>query len=317
MLPARRTLLSLVACLGLTWLSAGQGTTSVGYEKPVDLPGLPNVIRVSEKLFSGGSPDGVLGFQSLRSLGIKTIISVDGARPAVTLAKKHGMRYVHLPIGYDGVTREQALALARAVRDLPGPVYIHCHHGKHRSPAAAAAIQVCLDKTCTVAQAIALMKRAGTDPRYIGLYAAPSRLERPDKQELDGAPADFPETAQVPAFAQAMVKIGGHWEHLVAIRQSGWKPPRTHPDLDPPHEALQLLEHYRELIRTAEVRKRPRDFQSWLADAEKAAAALESVLREGAKKGIDLRAAEKAFQQSRQLCVQCHGKYRDVPQAPR
>ncbi len=27
---------------------------------------------------------------------------------------------------------------AKAVRDLPGKIYIHCHHGKHRSAAAAA-----------------------------------------------------------------------------------------------------------------------------------------------------------------------------------
>src|SRR5215510_11511668 len=66
--------------------------------KPVDMPGLHNVIHVADRLFSGGAPEGDAGFDSLKKLGIKTILSVDGARPEVARAKQHGMRYVHLPI---------------------------------------------------------------------------------------------------------------------------------------------------------------------------------------------------------------------------
>src|SRR5262245_3837035 len=97
----------------------------------VEAPGLPNVYRVTDRLYSGGSPVGDTGFASLQKLGIRTVISVDGVRPDVQRARKHGLRYIHLPIGYDGVPRAKALRLARAVRDLPGPVYLHCHHGKH------------------------------------------------------------------------------------------------------------------------------------------------------------------------------------------
>ena len=41
------------------------------------------------------------------------------------------------PIGYDGVPREQALRMIKAVQVAKGPVYFHCHHGKHRGPAGA------------------------------------------------------------------------------------------------------------------------------------------------------------------------------------
>ena len=37
------------------------------------------------------------------------------------LAKKYGMRYVHLPHGYDGIPEERIAELAKAVRDLPQP----------------------------------------------------------------------------------------------------------------------------------------------------------------------------------------------------
>lgn len=283
--------------------------------KPVEMPGLHNIIYVTEKLYSGGSPEDDAGFESLKQLGIKTILSVDGARPDVARAKKLGMRYVHLPMGYDGVTQEQAMKLAKAVRDLSGPIYIHCHHGKHRSPGAAAAIILCLDDNCTVGQAVDIMKRAGTDPRYTGLYAAPKELKRPTPEDLDRLRVEFPETARIHAMAEAMVHIDHHWENLTHIKKAGWNVPKNHPDLDPPHEALQLREHFRELARQPSLQERPADFKSWLGQAETAARELEENLLKTAKdKEASLDAAEKAFARSRMLCSQCHGKYRDVPQ---
>jgi len=99
---------------------------------------LPNAVHVHAKVISGGQPDGEAAFQELHRLGVKTVISVDGAAPDLELAKKYGLRYVHLPHGYDGIPEPRVQELAKAVRDLEGPIYIHCHHGKHRSPAAAA-----------------------------------------------------------------------------------------------------------------------------------------------------------------------------------
>jgi protein tyrosine phosphatase (PTP) superfamily phosphohydrolase (DUF442 family)/cytochrome c556 len=282
--------------------------------EPLDMPGLHNVIFVSKSLFSGGVPEGDAGFASLARLGIKTIISVDGAKPDVERAKKAGMRYVHLPIGYDGIIQDQALALAKAVRDLPGPVFIHCHHGKHRSPAAAAAVQMCLDPDCTVSRAVEIMKRAGTDPHYTGLYAVPSVLKRPAPDELNAFQHEFPAIAKISALAEVMVQIDKHWEHLTLIRSQGWKAPRDHADLDPPHEALQLLEQFREMARLDAVKKRSADFKAMLTDAEKAAQELESALRASPKIGeANPQPAEKAFQRSRALCTQCHTAYRDNP----
>lgn len=282
--------------------------------KPVDLTGIHNVIHVSDKLYSGSAPEGKEAFETLKKLGIKTILSVDGAKPDVKLAKDVGLKYVHMPIGYDGVSQEMAVKLAKAVRDLDGPIYIHCHHGKHRSPGAAAAIRYCLDDKCTVAQAVDIMKRAGTDPKYKGLFDAPNALKRPSKEDLDKLKIEFPEVAVIPALAGAMVEIDERWDHLGLIRKANWLTPKNHPDLDPPHEALQLFEHYRELARRPEIVKREKDFKAWLADSEKASAELEAALRDKAKP--DTKAAEKAYQSVRSLCADCHAKYRDVPQKP-
>jgi protein tyrosine phosphatase (PTP) superfamily phosphohydrolase (DUF442 family) len=281
----------------------------------VEAAGLHNVYRLTERLYSGSSPEGDAGFASLRKLGVRTVISVDGARPDVERARKHGLRYVHLPIGYDGVPEAQALRIARAVRDLPGPVYLHCHHGKHRGPAAAAVAHLCLDGRCGVETAVEEMRRAGTDPRYTGLYAAPGQIRRPTREVLDRVPADFPEVAEVAALAQAMVAVDERWDRLQQVRAAGWKVPPDHPDIDPPHEALQLQEQYREAARLPQVEARPADFRRRLAEAEGGAAELERVLRQGREKGtVDGAAAEAAFRRSAAGCVECHGRYRDVPQ---
>jgi protein tyrosine phosphatase (PTP) superfamily phosphohydrolase (DUF442 family) len=284
--------------------------------EPIEAPGLHNVLRLSDTLYSGSSPEGDEGFASLRNLGIKTVISVDGARPDVERARKYGLRYVHLPIGYDGVPEEQAWRIARAVRDLPGPVYLHCHHGKHRGPAAAATALVCLDSDCPAEAAVAVLRQAGTDPRYTGLYASPVQVRRPTQEDLDRMPAEFPEMAEVTGLAQSMVRIDERWDRLKEVRAAGWKVPPGHPDLDPPHEALQLAEQYREAARLPEMTdRRSEEFRRWLADAEKDAADLEAILRRGKEKGtVDGATAEAQFRKAAADCARCHGKYRDVPQ---
>ena len=140
----RNSLLLLVLAAGAALLAEEQPAAPKRAPQPAvlkKLPArhLPNALQVHLQVISGGQPEGEAGFAELKGLGIKTIISVDGAKPDLELAKKFGLRYVHLPHGYDGIPEERVEELAKAVRDLPGPIYIHCHHGKHRSPAAASA----------------------------------------------------------------------------------------------------------------------------------------------------------------------------------
>jgi protein tyrosine phosphatase (PTP) superfamily phosphohydrolase (DUF442 family) len=290
----------------------------VAADPPIEGPtkmeagGVPNLIRLSDRIYQGAMPQGDAGFASLEKLGVKTVISVDGALPDLEDAHKHGIRYVHLPMGYDGMTREQALRLAKAVRDLPGPVYIHCHKGTQRGPTAAAVARLFLDDQCTVDQALAGMKLAGFDPRYTGLWAAPKELKRPTTKELDEFSADFTEAAPPPGLTQVMVAVNTTFENVQAIRKAEWKTPKDKPDIDPPHEGLQLVEHFKELQRQPKTVARPEDFRKKLAEAETRAETLEDVLRGAKGKTIDATAAEDAYKQMDAACLKCHTVYRDV-----
>src|SRR5262245_27751574 len=119
---------------------------SVTEDQPREYPGIHNAVAFHPGFVSGSAPDGDAGFDTLRAMGVKTIISVDGAQPEVAQAQARGIRYIHLPIGYNGFDEQRRLQLVRATRDAmkDGPVYIHCHHGKHRSAGAAATIAASL-----------------------------------------------------------------------------------------------------------------------------------------------------------------------------
>ncbi len=305
--------LPAVVILGLV-LRAGL-SAEPGAPQKITSEVLPNAYRVTEKVISGGQPAGAAAFVELKTLGVKTVISVDGARPDVALAKKYGLRYVHLPHGYDGVPDERVKELAKAVRDLPGTIYIHCHHGKHRSPAASAVACVAAGLLKPDA-ALAVLKTAGTSENYRGLYQSAQSVRPLDDKLLDELAAEFPETVKLPPIADAMVEIEHTHDHLKALVAGGWKRLAKQPDLDPAHEALLMKEHYHELLRTDDVRRQPAEFRAILQAGERDAESLEVLLRSWQKAGSVGSPPEgigKAFTAVSQSCTACHSKFRDVP----
>ncbi len=230
---------------------------------PIEAEGIANLFRLGPDLYSGSQPEGDAGFEQLRDLGVRTIVTVDGALPDIERARWFGMRYVHLPIGYDGVPRDQALRIVQAVRALPGPVFIHCHHGMHRGPSAAA---VCAMATLdwSPERALRWLNEAGTAPEYRGLYESVASFTPPTDAELAEVGTDLPERAEVPALVEAMVAIDARWDALKAIRAAGFHVPDDQPDLDPPHEALQLRELFRESARRPDTIDRGADFAGML-----------------------------------------------------
>jgi protein tyrosine phosphatase (PTP) superfamily phosphohydrolase (DUF442 family) len=298
----------LVASFACLLVFAPQAAPGPRFQK-IDNARLPNAYRLTDKVISGGQPDGEQAYADLAALGVKTVISVDGAKPDVASAKKHGLRYVHLPHGYDGVPDRRVQELAKAVRDLPGPIYIHCHHGKHRSPAAAAAACVSIG-VLTSAQAQDLLTTAGTSPNYRGLYDSVRNARPLSARTLDELKVEYHETEKVPPMADAMIAIEHHHDHLKAIAAANWKSPREHPDLDPPHEALLLSEQFTELLRTEAVVKETDAFNSLVREGEAAAQELEASLR---AKPFDAKRSTAAFTKITTNCQTCHQKFRDVP----
>ncbi len=275
--------------------------------KPVDFPGLHNVVTYVAGMYSGSVPDGDAGFASLRELGVRTILSVDGSPPDVARAQAHGMRYVHLPVGYNGVRPERTLEIARAIHDLGGPVYVHCHHGKHRSAGALGAAAVTLG-LLTPDEATARMKVSGTAENYKGLYQCVADATPADAARLATASDAFPAVSKTSGFTQTMVAVDEEFDSLKAIEKAQWGAPADHPDLVPIAVAARLENLFRGLEADADVKSRPEDFQRWIHDSTAQSKAIEIELEKAAPSG---EALAEQFKKLGQTCKQCHAKYRD------
>ncbi len=302
---------------GFTQQPAGQieGVSPDLLPRKLDSQAVPNPVQVHPKVISGGLPVGEAAFQTLVDWGVRTIVSVDAAKPDLATAKRYGLRYVHLPHGYDGVPDDRVRELAKAVRELPGLVYVHCHHGKHRSPAAASVACIAAGMI-PPSDGLQILKLAGTSEGYRGLFQSAASAEAIPAGDLNRIEVEFRETVQVPPLAEAMVDLGHLHDHLKQIAAAGWRPPKNHPDLDPAHEALLLREQFTELLRTEQVQSQPLPFRRLLRRSEVDAQALHQLLSDWKPAETDSPPPKRVEQLAGRIseqCKACHVRYRDVP----
>lgn len=302
----------LLCCVGLMIHSYQQAaaatstapTNSTIY-KSTEITGIHNAFIVGGRVFSGSQPEGDKAFEALAKLGVKTIISVDGSKPDVEAARKHGLRYVHLPFGYDTVPTNRVAELVKALETSPGPVFVHCHHGLHRGPTAVAILCEATQNWSTN-RAEAWMRDAGTASDYAGLYRSVAAFSHPTKAQL-AAVKELPEIARTSSLVDAMVAIDEHYTRLKLSRQAGWKAPPGQPDVSPAHEALMLSEQFAEIARTQEGLSRSKDYQERLAEATKAARELHQLLG-----GTSMQPTiDSAFAKVGETCSACHRRYRN------
>jgi protein tyrosine phosphatase (PTP) superfamily phosphohydrolase (DUF442 family) len=274
---------------------------SVWAQQPLSAkPAIESLHPLTPQLISGGQPKGDGAFSKLAEMGVKTIVSVDGAKPDLELAKKHGLRYIHIPIGYDGVDADAQAALTRVMREAKGPIFIHCHHGKHRGPAAAAVACMAAGKM-TNAQAAEFMKLAGTGKEYAGLWRDVAAF----KPLAPDAPLPpLVEVAQVDSLAGAMAGLDRAWDGVKLCQAAGWKTPANHADLAPAHQALVAWEGLVESRRMAD--NSDPQMARWLDEAVAEAAQLRQSIQTG-----DEASASRRFKQVEAACARCHEQYRN------
>jgi hypothetical protein len=258
-------------------------------------------MRPADHIFSGSEPHGEEAFASLKQMGIKTIVSVDGARPNVEAARRHGLRYIHIPIGYDGISDQAGAALARLVKEADGPFYVHCHHGRHRGPAAAAV--ACVASGATQGKgALQILEKAGTSKDYLGLWRDVEDYTPPV------AGANLPELveiAEIESLTAAMAQIDRACDNLKRCQKAKWSAPKKHPDLVPALQAFLVREGFHESGRHLADRYTDH-FKAQLSGAEKAADKLGQAVLSG-----NLDQADARFGILMQSCKQCHAEYRN------
>ena len=102
------------------------------WAQPLDVPGLPNLHRVSPALYRGAQPAGA-GWAGLERLGIRTVLSLRGLHADVIPAGV-ALDARRIPCDTWDLETEDALRFLALVTD-PGaqPVFVHCQHGADRT----------------------------------------------------------------------------------------------------------------------------------------------------------------------------------------
>jgi len=298
-------ILAAAACEATEQQASDPGSASqVAYDAAGGPEGLPRYRRWSDRIGQGGQPEGDIAFKNLKALGYETILTVDGSVPDVETAKKYGLTYVHVPIGYDGIPREEALKIVKAAEMCKKPVYVHCHHGRHRGPAAAMLARMAVEGV-TNENAVKGLELSGTSPKYSGLWKCVREFQVPTDAELSKI-KKLPSSVRPEGLRGMMVDVAHRFTFLKASKMEEWKTPKDHPDVSPPHEARMLWENYREIVRLDEAKKHGKEFLRLANEGEKHATSLEEALR-----AKNFERAGQAYKKLKKNCDSCHADYRN------
>ena len=285
---------------------------SLPQAEPENHADLHNVFHLSDQIVSGSEPDGEQAIARIAAMGVRTILSVDGKTPDADTAAKYGMRYVHVPIQYRGISPDELMRIAKTFRELEGPFYVHCFHGKHRGPTAAAVGRLVLDGAARDRAIGEMRQYCGTSASYEGLYRTVAVGAIPTAEETGRYSWSFPAAHQFGGFRQVMVETPRIFDPLKEMSRFGWKPPEDHPDLSPANEAGRLADVFAQAAKLEEVQDRPADFIQGLHEASERARALRAALErlEAGGDGADA-AARIALDRVGQSCTDCHKVYRN------
>jgi len=258
----------------------------------------------SRTVLSGSLPHGEKAYETLAELGVKTVISVDAARPELEFAEKNGLRYIHIPIKYSGITEEQRAALALALAQSEGTVYIHCHHGKHRGPAAAAIGLVGIG-ACSPEQCKLMMEQAGTSAKYTGLWGDVAGAGVLDGASLAKAAPFIVEYARIEGLPAIMAEMDRAFDHLDVLSDNAWQAPAYHPDLSAVSEAGHLHDLFRTILADESLPVPSEQYAEIMARSAQLSTVLETQLSQGMQKE-----AAETFKMLGNSCNECHATYR-------
>jgi len=142
------------------------------WAQPLDLPGVPNLHKVSAALYRSAQPT-ARGMKSLAALGVKTVVDLrfwHGDREKIGRAPLAAERIAMVPWDLD---EDDAVRFLRIATDpARAPVLVHCHDGADRTGAFCALYRICV-QGWTREQAIREMVDGGYGYHEIWLNVVP------------------------------------------------------------------------------------------------------------------------------------------------
>ena len=99
----------------------------------IELPGLPNLHKVSDDLYRGAQPTAE-GMKQLKKLGIKTVVNLRSLHLDRDEIKDAGLAYEHINMTtWNTEDKDVIRFLQIAIDSNRTPVFVHCQHGADRT----------------------------------------------------------------------------------------------------------------------------------------------------------------------------------------
>lgn len=99
----------------------------------IELPGLPNLHKVSDELYRGAQPTAE-GMKQLEKLGVKTVVNLRFLHSDRDEIKDAGLTYEHIYMTPSNIEDKDVVRFLRIVTDgSRTPVFVHCQHGADRT----------------------------------------------------------------------------------------------------------------------------------------------------------------------------------------
>jgi len=99
----------------------------------IELPGLPNLHKVSDDLYRGAQPTAE-GMKQLEKLGVRTVVNLRSLHSDSDEIKGTGLTYEHIVMTPLNVDDKDVVRFLRIVSDSSqSPVFVHCQHGADRT----------------------------------------------------------------------------------------------------------------------------------------------------------------------------------------
>jgi protein tyrosine phosphatase (PTP) superfamily phosphohydrolase (DUF442 family) len=103
------------------------------WAEPITLEGVPNLHKVSDTLYRSAQPTAV-GMESLKRLGIKTVVNLRSFHSDQTLLGNTGLALEAIPMNTWDISPKEAAQFLRIATDPKrAPVLVHCQHGADRT----------------------------------------------------------------------------------------------------------------------------------------------------------------------------------------
>ena len=108
-------------------------TPSHPWAQPLEMPGLPNLHKVSETVYRSAQPESG-AFESAQKLGIRTILNIQLLDQDTYLAQQEptSLELVHIPMTPIYFPEDQIVQAMQVIIKNP-PVLVHCRHGADRT----------------------------------------------------------------------------------------------------------------------------------------------------------------------------------------